>query len=551
MRTDAFDRQRRFHRALYDWCLVRAERALRDSEASTAASWAFVAARCGRAFGCGEWASERLETLGLRLAESLSRPKEGAGSAGRGDRWLHVLSIAFRVGGHTKLLQRWIENDASGDIHDLVVTCMEDFDFPELRRTVSARGGAITVLGGVPSLLDRAQQLREAAWGRAHRVLLHIHPFDIVPLLAFGVPGGPPVMLLNHADHVFWVGAAIADQVINFREAARDLCVHGRGIDRNAVLPLPLPFPSPERDRAQLRARLRQRLRIPESTLVFLTIGSEFKYRAIGELDFPTTARRLLATVPGSHLVAVGPAAASAGWAALGRSCKGRVHALGEQPELSAFHAAADIYLEGFPFGSITALLEAGLAGLPFVRLPRLTPPPFSSEHYALPELAQPADIEAYLAQAVALAHSGEARSRQAARAREAILSVHCGDHWNRRFEALKNAMPRAHSIYPVRSISIPDEEDRFWARLLRHEPKPAPWVFIAEQARTRGIRLHPDFRLIRTAMRAGKGASKLLPLVWWATGGVISTFVRAVRRAYRRHLGWRLELRAQRLPKG
>ena len=46
-----------------------------------------------------------------------------------------------------------------------------------------------------------------------------------------GVAGGPPVILLNHASHTFWVGASIADLVLNLRQAAQDLAKRHRGVD--------------------------------------------------------------------------------------------------------------------------------------------------------------------------------------------------------------------------------------------------------------------------------------------------------------------------------
>jgi len=545
--ADHVDRQRLLHRLVFDWCLTRAEHALSQSDEPAAMNWGLVAAQCAYAFGCGELASQRLETLGLALARSIPVPKETSDSPRRVGRWLHVMSLAFDVGGHSRLVQRWIENDVSGETHDLVVTCMSEFDFPELLEAVAARGGKVTMLGSTPSHIERARRLREIAWARADRVVLHAHPFDMIPAMAFGISGGPPVILLNHADHLFWIGAAISDQVINLREASEDLCVRLRGIDRNAILPIPLPLPAPNLDRASSRAKLRQRLYIPANALVFLTIGSAFKYRAIGDLDFVAMARRLLATLPDCHLVAVGPDAKSSGWADLSRDFKPRIHALGDQRDLAAYHAAADIYLEGFPFGSITALLEAGLTGLPFVRLPRTVPPPFSSARYALSVLDQPADTDVYFAQAVALAKSSEARRSQGTAARDAITSFHCGNAWRAKLAAFKKAAPPAHSIYPVQSAPLPDAEDRFWAQFLMNRPNPHPLAFMAEHARARKLHPHVDFTLVRTAMAIGKGSSKLSPLVWWAMGRHCTPIVSRALEIYMRYVGWRFQYRGQR----
>jgi hypothetical protein len=456
------------------------------------------------------------------------------------------MSFAFATGGHTRLVERWIENDDSGDVHDLTVTSMSEFELPQLREAVAARGGKITLLGSTSSYTDRARQLREIAWAQADRVVLHAHPFDIIPTIAFGTAGGPPVMLLNHADHVFWLGAAISDQVINFREAGKDLCIRLRGIDRNATLPIPLPCPALNSNRESSRLRLRERLRIPANALVFLTIGTANKYLPIGDLDFLATARRLLATLPDSHLVAIGPDANSAGWPALSRDFETRVHAVGEQRYLPPYHAAADIYLEGFPFGSMTALLEAALTGLPFVRLPRTAPPPFSSEHYALSVLSQPVDTDAYFDEAVALARSPEARRRGKA-ARDAVIAFHCGEAWRAKLQALKKSAPAVHSVYPVRSTPLRDPEDRFWTQFLMQRANAHPLPFMAHHARMHGLDARLDFRLVCAAMAIGRGPSKLLPLIWWALGHRSGPIIQRVHRYYMRHVGWRYQLWTQR----
>ena len=52
-----------------------------------------------------------------------------------------------------------------------------------------------------------------------------------------------------------------------------------------------------------------------------------------------------------------------------------RVARSASMPILRPWHAACRLYLEGFPVGSYTALLEAAQAERPFVRKPLLAPP--------------------------------------------------------------------------------------------------------------------------------------------------------------------------------
>ena len=71
-------------------------------------------------------------------------------------------------------------------------------------------------------------------------IILHIHCEDVIPVLAFADESGlPPVLFLNHADHLFWLGTSVADLVLNLRDAATDITIGRRGVeaDRNFLLP--------------------------------------------------------------------------------------------------------------------------------------------------------------------------------------------------------------------------------------------------------------------------------------------------------------------------
>ena len=50
-------------------------------------------------------------------------------------------------------------------------------------------------------------------------------------MLAFADESGlPPVLFLNHADHLFWLGTSVADLVLNLRDAATDISIARRGV---------------------------------------------------------------------------------------------------------------------------------------------------------------------------------------------------------------------------------------------------------------------------------------------------------------------------------
>ncbi|MGA7180859.1 MAG: hypothetical protein WBX11_14915 [Thiobacillaceae bacterium] len=465
-----------------------------------AAGWALLSAEVADKMGCGRLMSAELEELLVKLAPRIPVPKRGRPTDRR--RWLHVFSETYSIGGHTALAARWIALDSGQDRHSLVTTVQETADVPQMMyEAIISKGGSIHGLGRVKSLNERARLLREIAWKEADVVVLHIHMWDVVPVIAFGVPGGPPVLLLNHADHTFWVGAAVADRIINLRRSGQEVAEKWRGIYRHVYLPIPLPLLS-RRD-PNLGRAIRTELGIPELTPVFLTVGSHFKYLATGEVNFIDTACRLLKTVPDAYLIAVGPAADHADWQAARDVTGGRLMAVGPKDELAGYFAAADVYIEGFPFGSLTALLEAGLAGLPCVRAPILCPPPFTSDDEALDHLPQPSDLDDYISQATALATSPTSRRSQNKALKEAIGKVHLGTGWQLFLDEIKACLPAQHDIHQVSAPPFPSLWEQYWLPYLVRRLGGDPLLFFYVKGHRLGLAPRPSLRLLLTALRA------------------------------------------------
>jgi len=487
--NDPIDHRRRALRGLFDGCLERAEACLAAGRDDAAACWVLIAARTADSFGCGRLASVRLEAAAITLAGRLApRPVMARPSAPQPRHWLHVLSIAYPVGGHTGMVRRWVEADRSGDVHHLALTFM-DAPVPNgVAEAIARTGGTITLLGGIGAYLERARRLRDLAWRIADRVVLHQHMWDAIPAIAFGVAGGPPVLLLNHADHTFWVGAAVTDLLVNLRRAAEDLSIRHRGIDRNFLFRIPLPGPRPPEEMARDRASVRAGLGIPDAALVFLTVGIGHKYKPVGDLDFPAMATRLLTALPDAWLIAVGPPAADPVWKPAIAAVHPRLVALGERRDVPRFHAAADVYLEGFPFDSHTALLEAAVAALPVVRIPASGVSPFASHHFPLSAVTQPADVAAYLAQAIALARSPLLRAETGAVLHEAVVGLQCGDAWRRQLAALKAAVPAGHAVHALDPVDPDPSFDRFWTAFQMRVNRRDPQEAVFQAARQLGL---------------------------------------------------------------
>ena len=487
------------NREIFAWCVRQARKWLKK-EPERAALWCSLAAHTATLYGCSALASVELEAELARLGRRLTAPPAAANHLNR--RWLHVFSMVYPVGGHTALVERWLKRDSSADQHHALLTSQETVEFaPRLRDAIQIKHGRVTSLTENASLLERAQQLRDIARQEADVVVLHTHMWDVLPTIAFSLPGGPPVLLLNHADHCFWVGGSVSDVVINIRESGRQLAEEYRGLKNHAELPVPLPdFLSPvniAEEKHRKKTQALTRLGLPPNLTVFLTVGSGFKYEPTEAANFFEAAQAILQRVPNSCLIAVGPSPKNERWQTLYKNTQGRAIAVGQQTDLYPFHLAADIYLEGFPFGSLTALLEAGLAGLASVRAPQTCPSPFVADGAALENVARPLDSNAYIDLAVRLAENQNRRNELAMTLARAINHHHCGNGWQIYLQKLIAELPSAHRGYvPFATKPLDDQRNHFWHKLLMLAATEDPLAYVFNEAKRNHLRPAVDSKL-------------------------------------------------------
>ena len=357
--------------AVADWFLDLGEACIgrRDWEGALRCGYvaAMVLCRQSRTLS-----SPRLEAILQHVARDLPAAADIRPAKPARETCLHVLTEAMSAGGLTAMATRWMLNDRSGR-RQCVALLGPRLTVPEsLAQAVQERGGRVFTADPDASFASRAVWLRRLAYQEATQVVLHVDVSDVISGAAFGVAGGPPVMLANHTAHTFWVGASTTDVVLNCRGSALEgvWATTYRGIARHATVPIPLLEPSAglsaDGEAEERRSSARESLRLPPDALVLLTVGASFKYLPSDGLDFVATCERILGELPGAILLAAG-FRGDERWKSASLRVGSRIRTLGRvsHTEMAALHAASDAYLEGFPFGTTTSLLESALCGLP------------------------------------------------------------------------------------------------------------------------------------------------------------------------------------------
>ena len=469
------------NRAYFDSAVMEALKFARSGLCEQAMQWAQLAAETAWLMHPGCFThpplEEALRTLGEKLKEkpaadvpSLPVRKFGAKT------WLHILTTANMVGGHTRLAERMIVKVSAGhdDQHSILLIEQGVHPVPSwLSDAAETTGGALVRLPGGLSLETKALVVRKIAYEWADRVVLHVHPNDPVAPIAFAISGGPPVIFVNHADHVFWLGAGCIDVVADIRPEGQNITIARRGGLPSMIVPIPLDTPVS----GITPAEARNLLDIPTDTVVLVVIASSYKLVPYGELDFPATVAKLLQKHSNALLLVVGPTETDPHWQDALALTGGRIRLLGTQTEIDRYYAAADICLESFPLGSLTATLDAMLRGMPVIRAPLGALPTFGlSDYNGFGE--PPANSEEFLRRASACIDDPFLRKKNGETQRRAVTETHTGPGWLAAWHRLEANLPQSHAkrqiVLDNRWNTVTDF-DVIWSEYLERHSEVSP----------------------------------------------------------------------------
>lgn len=393
---------------------------------------------------------------------------ESAGSVdttrrgGERETLLHVLSEVSQVGGIWRTLIHWIRHDTRFS-HSIVVLRQRDPDavawfHGQLEGFVTE----VIELDPDSNLLSRAMELRSIARRGFSGCVVHVGQAESIPTVAFAVDDCPPVMLVDHADHSFWLGVAVSDIIVHQRPVGAELCRERRGARACFVLPIPLRTQEPETasDVAvqvdSRRAAARSELGLEDDQIMALTIGRRDKYRPLGDKNFFREAIKLVDAHPRLVLHVVGVDEDQARrWSGVDVLSE-QLILHGEVPVEARLYRAADLYLESYPFGSQTAFLEAAQAGMAAVRAPVDTRLLATSDAAIDDCIDASADERAYWERAAYLLGHPAERQHVASRIRNNVVAIHTNGGWREYLSELyerldrTNHEPRATGTVPT-----------------------------------------------------------------------------------------------------
>jgi hypothetical protein len=276
---------------------------------------------------------------------------------------LHVVTEFYNHGGHSRVIERWLEFDKGFDDALVVIN-------PKRSSSVKLKSKCNVYSIIQNNFHDKAVALRNIAL-KYEKVVLHTHMYDVVPLIAFGkkLPE-TTIYYYNHADHLFWIGRNISDITLNISTEAATISERYRGncttVNFNNFLPVPLLLDESLDNISCNKIKFKESLGVAENKRVILTVGSVTRY-VTTEYSIIDVFNELNENLSDFIFLVVGAKKDDLFWREVIVNDNFLVIDKVSKEYFDKLVSIADLYIESFPFSSSTSSIEIIMKNIPSI----------------------------------------------------------------------------------------------------------------------------------------------------------------------------------------
>lgn len=356
------------------------------------------------------------------------------------DTILHVMSEGFQTGGHTRVVERWIEHAPDYQKHSVVFTRKNSSSLKVLENNVYKRNGEYIELGNKLSIEEKAINLRKLAM-EYEFVVLHTHMEDSIPIIAFGVEEFTrPILFYNHASHMAWLGKSIADVVLDI-EQDDEVTMVKRGITNTYFLGVPSKQISLK---MADKIAARKKLNLPLDKKIIVTSGGEQRYRSICGNNFTDYLKNIIDQDTYCYVIGVKPN--NKDWLKIKKETNNRVITLGyvnfDKGYLD-YLRAADLYLDSYPLCGGTAMIDAISSGTPSLSLKSVYP----QFDYLTKTSAYCQTKDDFIDKAKKVLNSKDYAKAIYEEVKDSLIRYQSIEAWNKRIAELFKNIPKEHNV--------------------------------------------------------------------------------------------------------
>lgn len=278
---------------------------------------------------------------------------------------LHVMTLAYLHGGHTRVVERWLDLLDKTSKQSVVLLSQENNPIPEtLIQNTKKRNGDFIVFEDNLSHIEKALKLRRLAMEYDY-VVLHTHMEDPIASIAFGTEKFTrPVIFFNHADHLFWIGKTISDVVLNFRDN-KSITKEYRHIKdaKKCTIPISANNVYPTKQDARMEVGIKN------DEKIILISASDFKFNAICGDSIADVLDEILTRNNNLKIIILGASENKIEFKEIKQKYPNNLILKQVVPfdEYKTYLATADLVIDSYPCGGGTVLIDSINANVPYL----------------------------------------------------------------------------------------------------------------------------------------------------------------------------------------
>ena len=387
----------------------------------------------------GYFTSSILETFFTDYAETLKTDIKNIKY--KENSFLHVLTEGYNTGGHTRVVERWIKNATSNQIHSVVEIKSIGKILTTLQENIKEKNGEYIQFDNNLSMSEKSLKLRELGMHYEY-IILHSHMDDPIPTIAFGTEEFTrPVLLYNHASHLFWLGKSVADLVLDI-EKDDEVTKIKRGISNTYFLGVPTNDInlSDSVDKNEIR----KKINLPTDKKIIVTSGHEIKFRTIGNDNYIDTLKKIIDN--DTFLYAIGISKENKDWIKANKETGNHIVPI----EFIDFNngfldylKCADLYLDSYPLCGGTAVIDAISSGTPALSLKSVYP----QFDYLTSTDAYCKTKEELIKKAKQILNNKEFGEQILNELKISLIQNQSTEAWNKKLESLYSIAPKVHKV--------------------------------------------------------------------------------------------------------
>lgn len=391
----------------------------------------------------GYYYSTKLEKLFIDYAKSI---KVELKSNYKPNTFLHVLTKAFTGGGHTRVVEKWIEQSPNNQTHSVICINQEKNQIPEkLKNAIKEKNGELILLNK-DNLKDRAIELRKIA-SEYEYVILHTHMEDPTALVAFGSEDFKrPIIFYNHADHMFWLGKSVTDKLATLREYADTLTIPKRNIKDSFMLGVPIE----SKTRQIIDKKIaKEKLNLDTNKKLIVSAGNPHKYTPMCGKSFVDYLLNIIKENDNIQIIIIGPSPKEKLWKQAYKKSNGIIKTIGQIDYNNGYFDymnAADLVIDSWPMGGGTVMIDALSCNTPVLALKN---PIGQLDYFSKSQAYCKTEDELYQKTKLVL-NNEDFRNNLVNEVKINLEQDHSVESWSKKLEKLIEITPKTHTVKDI-----------------------------------------------------------------------------------------------------